>query len=114
MTFAVDTFTVGATVATFAVLTDGRSRKTQALVSVRHIPGGDSNIINRGGKDVARRSLTLYVENEAQMGSLEACAGSQGSLVYDEGSYTATLIDVDSTDWYPGDQQIVRTNWLMG
>ena len=108
-----DRFTAGEITCNFDVLVDGRSRRQTALVSVRHIPGGNVNIVNRGGRDLARRSLTLYVPSETQMVNLENCVGEQGSLIYDEGSYLATLADVDSGAWYPGDQQLVRSSWLI-
>ena len=108
-----DTFSAGEITCNFDVLSEGRSRRQTALVSVRHIPGGNVNVVNRGGRELARRNLTLYVPSEGEMVNLEGCAGEQGTLLYDEGSYLATLVSVDSGEWYPGDQQLVRSQWLI-
>ena len=108
-----DTFSAGEITCNFDVLSEGRSRRQSALVSVRHVPGGDTNVVNRGGRELPGRNLTLYVPSEAEMANLESCTGEQGSLTYDEGSYLATLVSVDSGEWYPGDQQLVRSQWLI-
>jgi hypothetical protein len=108
-----DTFIASGVTCNFNVLRSGRGRSLASAFTVRHVPGGDVNIINRGGKKLATRALTLYVPSEAEMGSLEACVDESGTLTWAEGTYTATLTGVDSGDWWMGGQQEVKSDWLI-
>jgi hypothetical protein len=108
-----DTFVSGGVTCNFDVLRAGRARALRSAFTVRHVPGGDVNVINRGGKLLGTRSLTLYVPSEAAMGSLEACVDESGTLTWHEGTYTATLTGVDSGDWWMGGQQEVKSDWLI-
>ena len=108
-----DSFQVGATTVSFDVQIEGRSRKASAEVSERHIPAGDTNYVDLGGKKSKRRSLSLLIADGATVLALENLCGQQGTLTYHEGTYTAVLEDTDATEWWPTEHQVVKASFLI-
>lgn len=69
-------------------------------ISVRHIPGGDSSVVDLGGKTLAGLSLPLRFANQAAFDTIAAKRQTQGTLVYDAGTYTAILKRLRQTRYH--------------
>lgn len=109
-----DSFATLTGTATFAVLSDGRSRSRSASVTVVKPPWGSSAIVYQGGVNPTALSLTVYIADEAHLGSLEDRVGEVGTLVYAEGTLAAVLEDTASGDiWGETLQQKVRCKFTV-
>jgi len=104
-----DSFSVpGAPTANFNVLNISPSQAREAAYSVRHVPHGNYNIVQTGGRKHAERHFTVYVPDESELNNLDACLGLiGGSLTYHKGTFVAFLAKYDARMWYFSDQQTV-------
>jgi hypothetical protein len=110
-----DTFTVGATVATFQVLDapDRRERSRDAETTVAHIPGGDAVFVDVGGRLPRRWDLSLLHDTAAEYDTLESLVGQAGTLVWAEGTSDALLLaPVAQTRLYASGQAESRASFL--
>lgn len=107
-----DSFVVGSTTCSFDALIEGRSRKTESEVSVRHIPASDTDYVDLGGRKSTTIKLSLLLDSDV-LGDLEGLVGSQGTLTCLEGALTAVLQDVDGGEWWPTGHQRVSASFLV-
>lgn len=78
------------------------SGSAAALVSVRHVPGGNEVYVDLGGQLPRRRRFRVYTEDVATFEALEAKRGVQGTLTTTAfGTHTAILeqVDWDVQEW---------------
>jgi hypothetical protein len=111
-----DTFTVGATTASFDVLDapgNRRERSRDAEIAVRHVPGGEVVFVDVGGLQPRRWDLELLHATPADYDALEDLVGQRGTFVWAEGSFDALLLGpVAQTRVYPGGQSESRVSFL--
>ena len=84
--------------ATFTALARTSTRRSdQAAVSVRHIPGSDTSVIDLGGHRAAQVSVPVLFESAGDYAAMRALRGSQALLDIGEGSQQAVLVSVDAS-----------------
>lgn len=90
------TFTFGAapTVITFALLLERPEHSREAQVSVRHIPGGDTNYIDIAGKQATYIRGRGKFNSFADFVAMRDNVGISGTLAYTESTYTVYLTRV--------------------
>jgi hypothetical protein len=84
-----------------------------ADVSVRRIPGGNTSYVDVGGVNLQRLSITAHLTSDAQRIALAAKVGTQGSLVYEDGTVTAVLVSMRRSQRYPGDHQFADLEFVI-
>jgi hypothetical protein len=84
-----------------------------AEVSVEHIPGGNTSYIDIGGVNVDRLSIAVHLTSDAQRIALAAKVGTQGSLVYEDGTVTAVLVSMRRSRRYPNDHQFADLEFVI-
>lgn len=89
------------------------SLETTADVSVRHIPGGNISYIDLGGNQADKFAITAYFATTAARAAIRAKVGTQGSLVYQDGTVMAILVSMRQNERYPGDQQFADLEFLL-
>jgi hypothetical protein len=109
---------------TFDLLVQGLDDAHEGMTTVREIPGsaaapgGDPvAYVDLGGRMVARRTVNVLLDNEAQylqLARLPGSAASSGTLTTDEGDQPAVLLSVHRYYRRGGPQpQLCRTEWLF-
>ncbi len=87
----------------FEVVSDPLEMESGAEVSVRHIPGGDNNYIDLGGKLPDRVRYQVYTPTQAAWTNLKAKRGVTGTLATTrDGTVTATLLSARRVKVWPG------------
>lgn len=108
-----DSFTGAGPDCHFNVLSISRSRQRRAAYSNRHVPYGDYNIVQVGGRLAPERVFTLYVPSDGELDNLEACLGQQGgTLHYAEGDVTALLVEFDAGEYLAEGNQVVKATFI--
>jgi hypothetical protein len=64
----------------------------EAVVSVRHVPGGNTNVIQSAGLGPDRVSLGAYCSS-AELSALLNQVGSSSTLVYSFGTFSNVLLE---------------------
>jgi hypothetical protein len=92
----VATFTFGAlpTIVTFSLLLAQPEQTRQAQSSVRHIPGGDTNYVDIGGKEPAYINGGGKFSSFVDFAMMRDNVGVAGTLVYSEATYLVYLLKV--------------------
>jgi hypothetical protein len=91
----------------------GRTRRAESKTAVHLIPGGDVVYEDRAGRGERLLTATLYLLDQAVLEALEALVGDQGTLLYHEGTYTATLLSLSAEDTYLDGSMTVRSEWRL-
>ena len=93
--------------ATFTALARTNTRRgAEAAVSVRHIPGSDTSVIDLGGRRAGSISVPVLFDNESQFQALRALSGTQASLDIGNGAVPAILVSVNAS------QEHVNLQWF--
>jgi hypothetical protein len=99
----------------FNVLNVSPSRKVRCSYSNRHVPWGNQNVIQLGGKLPPEPNWTLYVPSEDAVDTLLEAVGRQGTLTcyeYPDG-VQAALVEADASDYLIDDQRQVKVVFLV-
>jgi hypothetical protein len=83
----------------FDVLLDGIGRGRDSEVSVVHIPGSATNVIDIGGQGELRLSLGLYFGTESNYFVLEGLVGTQATLTIPDGTYSDAFLRSVRRTW---------------
>ena len=87
-------FGVGPTTVTFRLLLAQPEQSREAQVSVRHIPGGDTNYVDIGGKMPTVIRGEGKFDTFADFVTMRDNVGVSGTLAYSEATYTVYLTKV--------------------
>src|SRR5688500_1539799 len=91
---------------------EGRGVPQKAKISVREVPGGNVVVLNNGGRGVRRRTLTMYLQNEAALQAMQAKLGATGNLVFVEGTVSAVLEELDAGEIWAGGVLKTRATFI--
>jgi len=104
---------------TFDFLLDGLQDTHGGMTTVREIPGGAGDAyVDLGGPLLARRTVTVRVDSEADylaLAALPGTAGSSGTLTSAaEGAPRAAVLLSVARTWRRGaGPQLLRTEWVF-
>lgn len=102
---------------TFDLLVQGLSDRHEGHTTVREVPGGDHAYVDLGGPRLARRTVSVLLDNEAQylaLAALPGTAGASGTLSTEEGDVPAVLLSVERYYRRGGPlPQLCRTEWVF-
>jgi hypothetical protein len=102
---------------TFDLLLTGLDDRHDGMTSIREVPGGDHAYVDLGGPLLARRTVTVKVDTEADyltLAALPGTAAASGTLTHDaEGAARDALLLSVSRTWRKGPgPQLLRTEWV--
>ena len=93
--------------ATFRALArTNTERSGRSAVSVRHIPGSDTSIVDLGGRLAGEMRVPVMFESDGEFQALRALRGTQASLDIGNGAVQAILVDVRAS------QEHVNLQWF--
>lgn len=78
----------------FRVLLSGAALGQEAEVSIRHIPGGDADFIDVGGRKTGTYAAECFFADSGAFGSMVGQVGSRGTFNDGHDSYEAVLTKV--------------------
>ena len=102
----------------FDLLVQGLEDRHDGMTAVREVPGGAGYAyVDLGGPLLARRTVNVLLDNEAQylqLAALPGTAAASGTLTTDDGDQPAVLLAV--TRYYRRGgplPQLCRTEWVF-
>jgi hypothetical protein len=96
------------------IMTQPLTRTQGSEVNVRHMPGGNISYIDRAGMLIRRMKCALLFNTYADYLLFEGKANSQGTLTYVDGSFTATLENVEMSRRYPDGHIEAQAQFIIG
>ncbi len=83
--------------------------------SERLIPGSDETILDIAGQRAEHMTITARFDTDAERATMraKATAGTTGSLVCVDGTFTATLLEMRRSARYPDDTQFADLEFLL-
>lgn len=99
------------------ILADGNDERTDALQSVRHMPGGSSTYVDLGGRLPRMVPARLLFASEANYKSFRALTNTTQTLIDaadSDGPFAAVLMaPVTREDRHPGGTVLARAEFLI-
>lgn len=88
------TFVTDIGTATFSLLLDGAGLESNAVVNVRHIPGGDVTYVDYGGRELMAFPCRAKLTTFADLYALLLLTGQLGTLSYSETATEPVIMTV--------------------